>query len=54
MSGALAAYGTPVITDITVGGRDMKLMRLTALTATPDEAIAAAEAAGVQGARLLR
>jgi rare lipoprotein A len=54
VSGALAAYGTPVVTDITVGGRDMKLMRLTALTATPDEAIAAAEAAGVQGARLLR
>ncbi|WP_084798417.1 septal ring lytic transglycosylase RlpA family protein [Pleomorphomonas koreensis] len=54
VSGALASYGTPVVTDVTVGGRDMKLMRLTALTATPDEAIAAAEAAGVQGARLLR
>jgi rare lipoprotein A len=43
-----------VVTDISVGGRDMKLMRLTALTVTPDQAIAAAEAAGIDGARLLR
>ena len=54
VSAALSAYGTPVVTDISVGGRDMKLMRLTALTVTPDQAIAAAEAAGIDGARLLR
>ncbi|WP_370674423.1 septal ring lytic transglycosylase RlpA family protein [Pleomorphomonas sp. PLEO] len=54
VSTALSAYGTPVVTDITVGGRDMKLMRLTALTTTPDQVIAAAEAAGIDGARLLR
>lgn len=53
-SAALSAYGTPVVTDITVGGRSMKLMRLTALTAAPDQVIAAAEAAGIDGARLLR
>lgn len=54
VSAALSAYGTPVVTDISVGGRDMKLMRLTALTVAPDQAIAAAEAAGIDGARLLR
>ena len=53
-SAALSSYGTPVVTDITVGGRSMKLMRLTALTAAPDQVIAAAEAAGIDGARLLR
>ena len=53
-SAALSSYGTPVVTDITVGGRSMKLMRLTALTVTPDQVIAAAEAAGIDGARLLR
>ena len=53
-SAALSAYGTPVVTDITVGGRGMKLMRLTALTVAPDQVIAAAEAAGIDGARLLR
>lgn len=54
VSSLLSAYGTPVITDITVSGREMKLMRLTALTVSPDKAIAAAAAAGVDGARLLR
>lgn len=54
VSAALSAYGTPVVTDISVGGRGMKLMRLTALTVAPDQAIAAAEAAGIDGARLLR
>ena len=54
VSAALSAYGTPVVTDITVSGRGMKLMRLTALTTTPDQVIAAAEAAGIDGARLLR
>ncbi len=54
VSAVLAAYGTPVVTDITVSGRDMKLIRLTALTATPDQVIAAAEAAGIDGAHLLR
>jgi rare lipoprotein A len=54
VSAALSAYGTPVVTDITVSGRNMKLMRLTALTAAPDQVIAAAEAAGIDGARLLR
>ncbi|MBS1168742.1 MAG: RlpA-like protein precursor [Proteobacteria bacterium] len=53
-SAALSSYGTPVVTDITVGGRSMKLMRLTALTVAPDQVIAAAEAAGIDGARLLR
>lgn len=54
VSAAFSAYGTPVVTDITVSGRNMKLMRLTALTATPDQVIAAAGAAGINGARLLR
>ncbi|WP_311134033.1 septal ring lytic transglycosylase RlpA family protein [Pleomorphomonas sp. JP5] len=54
VSAALSAYGTPVVTDITVSGREMKLMRLTALTVTPDQAIAAAAAVGIDGARLLR
>ncbi len=54
VSTTLSAYGTPVITDITVSGRGMKLVRLTALTAAPDQVIAAAEAAGIDGARLLR
>jgi len=54
VSAALSVYGTPVVTDITVSGRGMKLMRLTALTTTPDQVIAAAEAAGIAGARLLR
>ncbi len=54
VSAALSAYGTPVVTDITVSGRGMKLMRLTALKAAPDQVIAAAEAAGIDGARLLR
>ncbi len=54
VSAVLSAYGTPVVTDISVSGRAMKLMRLTALTVTPDQAIAAAEAAGIDGARLLR
>ncbi|WP_156886835.1 septal ring lytic transglycosylase RlpA family protein [Pleomorphomonas oryzae] len=54
VSALLSAYGTPVVTDITVSGRNMKLMRLTALTAAPDQVIAAAEAAGIDGARLLR
>ncbi len=54
VSAALSAYGTPVVTDITVSGRGMKLMRLTALTAAPDQVIAAAQAAGIDGARLLR
>jgi rare lipoprotein A len=54
VSAALSAYGTPVVTDISVSGHDMKLMRLTALTVSPDKVIAAAEAAGVDGARLLR
>lgn len=54
VSAALSAYGTPVVTDITVSGHSMKLMRLTALTVAPDQVIAAAEAAGIDGARLLR
>jgi len=54
VSAALSAYGTPVVSDVTVSGREMKLMRLTSLTASPDKVIAAAEAAGVDGARLLR
>ncbi|MCM5551759.1 septal ring lytic transglycosylase RlpA family protein [Pleomorphomonas sp. NRK KF1] len=54
VSAALSAYGTAVVTDISVSGRAMKLMRLTSLTVTPDRAIAAAEAAGIDGARLLR
>lgn len=54
LTAALTPYGTPEVTDISVGGRNMKLMRLTALTASPEQAIAAAQAVGVDGARLLR
>ena len=43
-----------IVSDLSVDGKPMKLLRLSALKSTPDAAIEAASRAGVAGAHLVR
>jgi rare lipoprotein A len=54
LSASLGAFGTVAVTDVTIGDKPMHLVRLGALTSTPDAALDAATRAGVTGARLVR
>ena len=54
LSAVLAPYGKLTVSDLSVDGKPMKLLRLSALKSTPDAAIEAASRAGVAGAHLVR
>lgn len=54
LTAVLAPYGKLTVSDLSVDGKPMKLLRLSALKSTPDAAIEAASRAGVAGAHLVR